>query len=143
MRMSVRIAGVLGCIIIAAIARSGSAAAADGGVSAADLEAGKEVIMASEPTRMWECWEAGAGSAPRLYQWVGDKWQLLDVASTKRDVATCGSSTPIKAVYNFTLFPVGTLNQAKDYYEARMLTKCKGCETYRWKIPYRHTDAVF
>lgn len=135
-------ATVLGAVLVVTLAVP-PAAAADDGVSAEDLEARTEVIFANVPTRMWECWEDGVGGAPRLYQRVAGKWRLLDVATTSRDVGTCGRRTPIKAVYEFTLFPVGRLNTAEDYYETRVLTKCTGCETYRWTIAYRNTDDIF
>lgn len=135
-------ATVLGAALVATLAGPPSAAA-DDGVSAEDLEARTEVIFANVPTRMWECWEAGIGGAPRLYQRVAGKWRLLDVATTSRDVAACGRRTPIKAVYEFTLFPVGRLNEAEDYYETRVLTRCTGCEAYRWTIPFRNTDEIF
>ena len=142
MRARARAAVAVGVALVAAVVGISPAAAEDG-VSAEDLESRKEVIFANVPTRMWECWEEGASGAPRLYQRVAGKWRLLDVATTERDVATCGRRTPIKAVYEFTLFPVGRLNTAEDYYETRVLTKCSGCQTYRWTIPFRNTDEIF
>lgn len=138
-----RLAGIGLVAAVTAVFGIAPASAADDEVSANDLEAGKETIFANEPTRMWECWEEGAGSAPRLYQWVGRKWKLLDVSTMQRDESRCGSETPIKAIYEFTLQPVGTLNASGQYYVARVMTKCNGCESYRWKIRYKNNDLLF
>lgn len=143
MRTLIRLAAVaLSAVVVVTLAGS-PAAAADDGVSAEDLEARTEVIFANVPTRMWECWEDGLGSAPRLSQRVAGKWRLLDVATTSRDVATCGRRTPIKAVYEFTLLPVGRLNKEEDYYVTRVRTTCTNCEPYRWTIAFRNTDEIF
>jgi hypothetical protein len=84
---------------------------------------------------MFECWADMPGGRPRLYQKVNGKWKLLDVADDSRDVATCGSDKPIKALYEFTIKNLGKWHADKGYYEATVLTKCQGCVTYKWTIP--------
>lgn len=139
----VRVSGIGLVTAVTVLFGIAPASATDDGVSAVDLETGKEAIFANEATRMWECWEDGPGSAPRLYQRVGKKWKLLDVATMQRDESRCGSRTPIKATYEFTLQPVGTFNVAGKYYVARVMTKCTGCESYQWKIRYKNNDLRF
>lgn len=143
MRRVVRPLIACAATVILAVSGGSEAIAADDGVNAADLEAGKTTIYSYETTRMYECWADGAGSAPRLYQWVDKKWMLLDVSEMERDAELCGEDTPIKATYEFSLLPVGTLVRGKDYYLARVLTKCKGCQSYRWKIPFKNSDLKF
>lgn len=143
MKKSAHLASACALTMMAALSAISPAVAADDGVSAADLETGKATVFANEPTRMWECWEEGAESPPRLYQLVDRKWKLLDVSTMERDATLCGQATPIKATYEFTLLPAGTFIEAKKYYEARVLTKCKGCESYRWKIRFKNRDLLF
>ena len=111
------------------------ASASDDGVDAWDLYDGDATLTLGEPTLMWECWADAVGGRPRLYQRIGDSWRLLDVADTERDVAKCGSSKPIKAVYEFMITNPGLWNASKGYYEAQVLTKCYKCVSYKWKIP--------
>ena len=114
------------------------ASASNDEVDAWDLHDGDATLKLGEPTLMWECWMDAVGGRPRLYQRIDDSWRLLAVADTERDVAKCGPSKPIKAVYEFMITNPGRWNASKGYYEAPVLTSCYKCVTYKWKIPVVH-----
>ena len=98
------------------------ASASNDEVDAWDLYDGDATLKLGEPTLTWECWMDAVCGRPRLYQRIDDSWRLLDVADTERDVAKCGSSKPIKAVYEFMITNPGRWNASKGYYEAPVLT---------------------
>ena len=129
--MTVRIAVAVIAALSVLVAPSAVAA---GSYDANELWAHEESVPLGERVTMWECWETGIGSNPRLFQKVGKKWKRLDVSSVKRDERRCGEDTPLKATYKFKVRNSLTWNKEARSYEATVRTRCKNCEPYNWTI---------
>lgn len=123
--------GVVACIAV----QPGNAVEQDDAIDSQLLVKGKATVILNQPTRIFECWKGIANARPRLYQRVQTRWRLLDVSTVSRDTATCSRRYPYKAVYDLTITVPGRWNEDKGYYEARVLTACRGCGKYKWKIP--------